>query len=446
MRIARAEVVNLFGVFNHVVEFKLGDRITIIHGPNGFGKTAILVMLQCILGKQLPKLRRMAFDKITLTFDDSSKLSVERRTVSQREGEREQPVINLHIEFSPASGDHQEFTYESTVDRRMRGFPLELIEQHIPELQRINPAQWLHLPTGRRFDLEDVYEQFGPMLPFSPQSRKPFPAWLTSIWEGFTVRLIEAQRLFSVSDPRRARREPSFGLEPAVSSYSKELAASIQEIQAKYGTSSQELDSTFPARVIQTRPKEAADVEKLKAKLKELDQKRQRIIAAGLLEPQSTLYFDPQTQIDETTKGILALYSEDVEKKLSVFNSIADRVELFKELLNKRYSYKQMEIEVKTGFHLVTGTGGTLLPNDLSSGEQHELVLFYELLFKTKANSLILIDEPELSLHVAWQVEFLQDLARVIRLSSFDAVLATHSPQIINDRWDLAVELKGPGC
>ena len=69
---------------------------------------------------------------------------------------------------------------------------------------------------------------------------------------------------------------------------------------------------------------------------------------------------------------------------------------------------------------------------------------FYELLFRTKPNALILIDEPELSLHVAWQVEFLKDLERVIKLSSFDVILATHSPQIINNRWDLTKELEGP--
>ena len=29
-------------------------------------------------------------------------------------------------------------------------------------------------------------------------------------------------------------------------------------------------------------------------------------------------------------------------------------------------------------------------------------------------------------------------------LGKFDVLIATHSPQIIHDRWDLAVELKGP--
>ena len=80
----------------------------------------------------------------------------------------------------------------------------------------------------------------------------------------------------------------------------------------------------------------------------------------------------------------------------------------------------------------------------LSSGEQHELVILYELLFRAKSNSLILIDEPELSLHVAWQERFVKDLEETARVSNFRAIIATHSPEIIGDRWDLTVELSGP--
>jgi predicted ATP-binding protein involved in virulence len=79
----------------------------------------------------------------------------------------------------------------------------------------------------------------------------------------------------------------------------------------------------------------------------------------------------------------------------------------------------------------------------LSSGEQHELVLLYELLFKVEPKSLVLIDEPELSLHVGWQVSFLKDLQEVIKLADLDILMATHSPDIIQDRWDLTVELQG---
>jgi predicted ATP-binding protein involved in virulence len=77
----------------------------------------------------------------------------------------------------------------------------------------------------------------------------------------------------------------------------------------------------------------------------------------------------------------------------------------------------------------------------LSSGEQHELVMIYDLLFRVPDNALILIDEPELSLHVAWQKKFIPDLQEIQKLRSIQVIIATHSPQIINDRWDLAVEL-----
>ena len=79
----------------------------------------------------------------------------------------------------------------------------------------------------------------------------------------------------------------------------------------------------------------------------------------------------------------------------------------------------------------------------LSSGEQHQLVLLYDLLFDTKSDSLVMIDEPELSLHVEWQREMLSDLQQMADLSQFSVLLATHSPQIIGDRLDLTVELSG---
>ena len=47
-----------------------------------------------------------------------------------------------------------------------------------------------------------------------------------------------------------------------------------------------------------------------------------------------------------------------------------------------------------------------------------------------------MIDEPELSMNVVWQRNFLKDLQRIIELRKFDVLIATHSPQIIHDKWD----------
>ena len=42
---------------------------------------------------------------------------------------------------------------------------------------------------------------------------------------------------------------------------------------------------------------------------------------------------------------------------------------------------------------------------------------------------------------VLWHEVLQQD---ILKLANFDVLIATHSPDIINERWDLTVELKGP--
>jgi ABC-type glutathione transport system ATPase component len=78
-----------------------------------------------------------------------------------------------------------------------------------------------------------------------------------------------------------------------------------------------------------------------------------------------------------------------------------------------------------------------LQPSRLSSGEQQILVLAHEILFKAKPGTLVLIDEPELSLHVIWQASFVEDLALMGQVNDLSFLLATHSPTLIGGRDEL---------
>ena len=79
--------------------------------------------------------------------------------------------------------------------------------------------------------------------------------------------------------------------------------------------------------------------------------------------------------------------------------------------------------------------------NNLSSGEKQEIVLFYELIFESGNNELLLIDEPEISLHIVWQKMFMDDLLRIVKYKGINAIVATHSPQIINNHWERQIDL-----
>jgi len=121
------------------------------------------------------------------------------------------------------------------------------------------------------------------------------------------------------------------------------------------------------------------------------------------------------------------------------------KIDLFVRIINSRFSHKTIVIDEETGFTFRASNGLILRPEQLSSGEQHAVVILLELLFNTVPGTLILIDEPELSLHISWQQQFVRDIDEIVSHDNFDILIATHSPQIIHDRWDLTVELKGPG-
>ena len=130
---------------------------------------------------------------------------------------------------------------------------------------------------------------------------------------------------------------------------------------------------------------------------------------------------------------------------MAVFDPLLEKLNLFVDIINKRkFANKTLKIDREKGFYFATPMGKEVELAYLSSGEQQELILLYRLIFTLPAtDTLLLIDEPETSLHVVWQETFLDDLLRIMQLypNQIQAIVATHSPQIINLHGDLVVDL-----
>ncbi|MCX6627919.1 MAG: AAA family ATPase [Candidatus Solibacter sp.] len=179
------------------------------------------------------------------------------------------------------------------------------------------------------------------------------------------------------------------------------------------------------------------------SRMNELEKKRQRLISLGLLDSETGLRNLSEDDVRRAPEA-LTIYLGDVQEKLKVFDDIADRIGRLMDIVNGRFKYKRLRIDREQGFRVLSDLDQAIRLEDLSSGEQQELVVLYELLFRAPKNCLLLIDEPEISLHVAWQSRFLADLIGILDLTGAYAIVATHSPTIIGKRWDLTVELKGP--
>ncbi|MEH2452590.1 AAA family ATPase [Nostoc sp.] len=451
MRIKQISVSGLFGIFDHVIPLNMDERITIIHGPNGFGKTAILRILNSFFNSRNTDLKAIPFRIFRVEFNNNSSIEIIKNTDNAEESTKNNIMFKFYQPDSePASFSLKPINIRSDID-----FQLGILDKLIPGLERIASHKWLYDPTGETLSLEEVVERFDNLLPLNLRQQEE-PEWLEEVNKNIHIRLIESQRLLNFVPKRSGRtyRGTSSMLSMStVSAYSDELAQIMQDKFKEYGTISQSLDRTFPVRVVKQQLSADLTNEQLRNQLNELEATRSRLLEVGLLDKDEDSEFQIQPQdIDESTKNALSVYVEDVEKKLSVFDEIASKIDLLRKIINNKfaYSYKEINFSKDKGFVFTTlynsslSDSKALSPTDLSSGEQHELVLLYELLFKVQPNSLVLIDEPELSLHVGWQVQFLKDLQDITQLADLNILMATHSPDIIQDRWDLTVELKGP--
>jgi len=98
-------------------------------------------------------------------------------------------------------------------------------------------------------------------------------------------------------------------------------------------------------------------------------------------------------------------------------------------LLSKLYSGGKAVDATERGLNVLLSNNAKLDLNLLSSGEKHILRILVESLLANE--STLIIDEPELSLHVDWQRPLVQHLRALNAHAQF--ILATHSPEIMAD-------------
>ena len=435
LRLQRIEVDGLFGIYDHRIDLNLYDRVTLLHGQNGVGKTTVLRMINALLSNDSTYFSRIPFTRFLLVFQDGSNLELTKSSGSNREsnvgvltlqrkvGGRESGETKLQsdVEFLATQTDHPESPGSG-------GAPSEL------ELL-------LKFFVGNGRQKHEHSHQWS--IP-----------WLDDFLQNANMYLIEAQRLVRMRfDPTsssaldsRAHLWP-FLHSPPVSSVvecSQDFKKRLDDTMAAYGRQAQMLDQTFPQRLISAT--DELDVQQIQTRVKELDERTENYKKIEILDTTAAhpFDFDSLGDLDHTQARVMTLYIQDTEHKLGVLHSLASRTRLLLENINGKFNHKKIRLDREEGLVAKNESDQKLPLRSLSSGEQHELVLHYDLLFKTPPNTIVLIDEPELSLHVEWQKKFLPDLMDIVRLSGFDAVVATHSPFIVGERDDLMVGLGDP--
>lgn len=440
VRVKSIHARQLFGMYNHDIVLK-PERTTIVFGRNGVGKTVMFKLTHALLsGEMAPMLDllRYPYHEFKVVLSDGSKVAAVRI--------EEKGVAQAQLSYLPgAGGEATTFTINEMVFTRLAA----RLERHLP-FHQVGPDRWRDDETGEVMNALEVVSRWGELGDHDVS--KDVAGWKNLVGSHLPqTLLIQAQRLIRVgrASARTYLRQESTAIRDTVSAYSADLKSRIDQTLAEYGREAQRRDQTYPQRLLQQASAPSGEglmaQEDIIDSLHTLKRQQAGYQALGILDEQTqNMALNDDQLLTDVYRAAMSVYVRDTQAKLRIVDNLAQRVRLLLDLMGEKFSNKALKIDPQTHDLVVESTHGKaqrLSVNALSSGEQHQLVLAYDLLFRTQPNTLVLLDEPELSLHVDWQERFLKDLKAVIDLVGFDALLATHSPYIINGHNELTVGL-----
>lgn len=130
--------------------------------------------------------------------------------------------------------------------------------------------------------------------------------------------------------------------------------------------------------------------------------------------------------------------SDEIEREGSVIKSRLAEIymdrDLFVSIVNDAFKPTGKKLDPNESKIAFVLENGQKIPADrLSAGEKQLLIIYLTVLLEKKEEFIVLLDEPEISLHVALQYQLLDNLVRLNPNAQF--IVSTHSPAIFGSGW-----------
>lgn len=440
MKIKNIKVTELFGLYNHEIDLSEGN-ITLVLGDNGIGKTTLFKMTYAFFTKDYDYLMAVDYKSMSIELEDGRLLTMTPIPDDAYD-------IDLQFEYKHDETSHKETL---SVIKAKQADAAKQLKRYFPSYYRqLDNGDYIDLRTGSKKDQNQVRDDFFISIPSNVRNDMFYPLWLEQFISSVNISSIKAQRILTKIDDKKAK-DDSEKYKNTLKMYSNDVVDRIEKAIAEANKKNTELDNSYTRRLVsnlQDYPNLASErLMDVNMRLKEVEDKQKMYAQMGLVsfDENNSVQLRTWLKRDKSTLFVvLNTYIDDMHKKLHEYDAIYQKLSLFVTLANCYLVDKEFKIDPKKGFIVDCRRRAEFSGYDLeylSSGEQNILVLLYNLLFLTEKHSVLLIDEPEISFHVAWQRRFVDDMLKIIGLNPMQICIATHSPSLINNHWNLTQEI-----
>ena len=396
----------LFGVFDYEIYLKEGG-VTILTGPNGFGKSTILKSINAFYLFDITFFSKLDFKKILFFSSNSKKpICIEKESTNIIIDEIKIDIKLLEEEMLKKS--RKRISEDNWIDRR---FGRIISKNEIIEIFFENNEERNNINKVDIRKLKDKFKKYSGDTKFIKEQR---------LLREETIELFEKQTINVIEE------------------LPNQFKDKMNQVSSKYSSEANRLDSSYPNRLFKT--ERGITKDEYEMSLESMNKKFEKLNKYNISDIKR---LGEQVEFLEEHSKALKIYFDDFDEKYQIYENFVNQLELFTDIINDKLEFKKIEISREEGIFIedINVKGKKLSLSQLSSGEKQEIILFYKLIFETPENTLLLIDEPEISLHIAWQKKFMDDLYKIIKFKNLNVIVATHSPQIINHRWENQIDL-----
>ena len=443
--IERIEILGLHGRSD--IELNFSQGVNIVHGINGAGKTTLLHALTNAANLDLDAFSTLTFHTIRLFIASGPLIELSTAPDDNTDAHRR---IELRLDGAlkaswpptPEELAHRSVTWRPDSDgiedfKRTWGILVEAT--YFPAFRTIGEA-WSFIDLGRvsrgasvrRPVLPGIGRNLRAQLAFQGERRPSHEsdhrtAFARSLFGGFVPSI-------QYPSPREIQLE-----------LDEELQSSVNRLGHQDRTLMSAAFNEIFQSILADEPSEVEDrrtPDQIRISIGEQwSQLQSTQIQYGLPESDSTFqtlgpYFDAATSssqsTDDTTTRILRLYDRILMQRyhnlLEAFKTVREYIDAVNYFLDAKQLVTATSKPLESPRLLVKHDDGDITPVDvLSSGERQIAVLIYSASRLARGN-IILVDEPELSLHIDWQRKIIE--AMVQQLPAKQLIVCTHSPII----------------
>lgn len=433
--IKKYSIIGLHG--DKDIELYFDSPYKILVAENGTGKTTVLNSLFYLLTGQLQKLSQIEFEKLQLEFSNEEKIDLSREDISLEIPDNLEKIPHF-VRLKQYLGDdlaralfERSLNVESLRDIRST-HEYRLARSQFPgpaiEIHRLLERFRRELSGDDLFSsaLSDTKNKIKELIPldvfYLPTYRRVEEDLQRLGYEGEFSDGQEQLIHFGMRDvSRRFKKITSEIIESAVTWYSRISGRMLDELMTGVQVDREKLEKISNPDALEI----------VLDRLGDNISKKRKVDILSLVQSDD-IHNDKYNALAYFLSNLIEIYDQqrDKDNRIKEFVGVTNKYLVGKEI---RYDEGNVTITVVN-----KRTETEVLLEKLSSGEKQLISILSKLYLESSRESLIIFDEPELSLSIEWQKTLLPDIIASGQCGLL--IAATHSPFIFENTLDRYAE------